>query len=175
MGRRPSTLLIVTASALFYSESYWLVIKNDLRLLLLSLVGGALNGIAYCVVVLHLHPFLWVYPVVLGAMFGLLCAPIVMYALNKKVVISAAKILLPVSTSVTLVCAVLIPPPLSIAFSIGGFILVTLILRFCAKEIWGRTQCQVCGYSLHSLIEPRCPECATPFDMTTLRETESGQ
>jgi len=24
--------------------------------------------------------------------------------------------------------------------------------------------CTICGYNLHALTEPRCPECGTPFE-----------
>jgi len=29
--------------------------------------------------------------------------------------------------------------------------------------------CRICNYSLHGLIEPRCPECGTPFAAQLLR------
>ena len=36
------------------------------------------------------------------------------------------------------------------------------------KQVAGR--CRSCGYNLHGLPEPRCPECGTPFDDTLLKK-----
>ncbi len=38
----------------------------------------------------------------------------------------------------------------------------------------GVAVCLNCGYDLRGLTEPRCPECATPFEMSKLK-TESGR
>ncbi len=154
--------------------------KNGLCILWLALVGGALNGSAYSLVVLHLNPLLWFYSAVVGSMCGLLCAPVLMYALDNKAVMSAAMILVPLTISITLLCAALIPAPLSIAVSVGGFILVALCLRCCAKEDVTTLitqeeaaftyRCRVCDYNLHGLTASRCPECGTPFERKGERE-----
>lgn len=34
----------------------------------------------------------------------------------------------------------------------------------------GRRVCARCGYDLRGLVEPRCPECGTPFDPSLLRD-----
>jgi hypothetical protein len=34
-------------------------------------------------------------------------------------------------------------------------------------------RCKTCGYSLRGLVEPRCPECNTPFDPALLGKRES--
>ena len=45
--------------------------------------------------------------------------------------------------------------------------------RRCKRRELG--ECLKCGYSLHGLTEPRCPECGTPFEMSKLKEADSQQ
>ncbi len=54
---------------------------------------------------------------------------------------------------------------------LGGAPLAPLAAWFLyrnRKEVAGR--CRSCGYNLHGLTEPRCPECGTPFDEKLLEQ-----
>lgn len=54
---------------------------------------------------------------------------------------------------------------------LGGAPLAPLAAWFLyrnRKEVAGR--CRSCGYNLHGLSEPRCPECGAPFDDTLLKK-----
>ena len=38
-----------------------------------------------------------------------------------------------------------------------------------------RELCVGCGYNLHGLTEPRCPECGTPFEMSSKSQAASSK
>lgn len=70
---------------------------------------------------------------------------------------------------------VLIFPVLGSFLAAAICILMGLLLFL---PIWQETQlthCAKCGYPLHSLPEPRCPECGTPFDTESIHDTEATQ
>jgi hypothetical protein len=54
-----------------------------------------------------------------------------------------------------------------------AFACLVSVARRGARAIRGR--CAHCGYILHGLTEPRCPECGTPFEMSKLKEAASSQ
>ena len=67
-----------------------------------------------------------------------------------------------------------------VALGVGAFLggLATLVIMRSIVHRNLRTQlvkqgvkiCVKCGYNLHGLTEPRCPECGTPFDDKLLKK-----
>lgn len=56
----------------------------------------------------------------------------------------------------------------------AGFVVaLTLGLVFVPRHR-AAGRCHECGYSLHGLAEPRCPECGTPFDPRLLNGNQGG-
>ncbi len=51
-------------------------------------------------------------------------------------------------------------------------VLAIVILRRHRQQIRKIEQgiCVVCGYDLRGQVEPRCPECGTPFDPSNMSE-----
>lgn len=59
---------------------------------------------------------------------------------------------------------------------VGEVIGVWWLLRYSPRRIERirrtRGLCAKCGYSLRGLLEPRCPECGTPFDPAPVPDKE---
>lgn len=47
---------------------------------------------------------------------------------------------------------------------IAPVVFVALFWRFTPTRTKNQPICSTCGYNLHGLTEPRCPECGTPFE-----------
>ena len=60
--------------------------------------------------------------------------------------------------------------PFKIMAALYGLLMLPLSLR-CASALRlppAEAECETCGYLLYGLVEPRCPECGTPFDRERL-------
>jgi hypothetical protein len=71
------------------------------------------------------------------------------------------------------------PDAAYVPFALMGvaFLIGLLLLLFHARRTMRRVdpnRCVRCGYLLIRLPEPRCPECGTPFDPTTIRDAADG-
>jgi hypothetical protein len=58
-----------------------------------------------------------------------------------------------------------------VALGVGTIFILSLHKIFASRVQIGfdpRTHCTKCGYPLHGLSEPRCPECGRPFEMAPI-------
>ncbi len=70
---------------------------------------------------------------------------------------------------------------LGVGASLGGLATLVIMGSMIRRNL--RTQlvkhnvkiCVECGYDLRSLTEPRCPECGTPFEMSSKSEAGSSK
>jgi hypothetical protein len=62
-------------------------------------------------------------------------------------------------------------PPLGIL----SIITVVLSMREVLSHPVQIEHCEKCGYNLNGLVEPRCPECGTPFDPALLQQGPSNE
>jgi hypothetical protein len=157
-----SVALVTIGACAHYYVGRWTLprILDDLLVL-----GAAIGVLTHCSSALHARLTL---PLTMRWLTGVVC--IIWFVFHLKDALFGLYVSL--LGALCLTCGTTQEARLRSTRSLGGAFWTLLTCRYALADLNGAC-CAACGYSLHGLPQPRCPECGTPFDPNRLGNAET--